>query len=92
MSKGAYVLELPAAVGRRVVRAAKRQRRKPAEIVAEAFEQYFSIPVEVPTAADLRAIRRGEAAMKSGDYITLDELRQKEKLERRPPRALAKAS
>ena len=37
---------------------------------------YFSgrrIPTEVPTEAELRAIRRGEEEFKRGDYITLDE-------------------
>lgn len=73
MSKRQYTIELPAAVGRRVYRAAKREKREPSDVAIEAFRLYFTIPTEVPTDAELRAIRRGEAAYKRGDYITLDE-------------------
>ena len=73
MSKRQYTIELPAAVGRRVYRTAKRQKRNPSDVAIEAFRLYFTIPTEVPTVAELRAIRRGEAAYKRGDYITLDE-------------------
>jgi hypothetical protein len=73
MSKRQYTIELPAAVGRRVYRTAKRENRKPSDVAIEAFGLYFTIPTEVPTVAELRAIRRGEAAYKRGDYITLDE-------------------
>jgi predicted transcriptional regulator len=95
MSKRQYMIELPAAVGRRVHRTARKQRRKPSEIAVEAIEQYFTlsrIPEETPTAAELRAIRQGEAAIKRGDYITLDELRRKKEVARRPRRARAKVS
>jgi predicted transcriptional regulator len=73
MSKRQYTLELPAAVGRRVDRAAKREKRNPSDVAIEALRLYFTIPTEVATAAELRAIRRGEAAYKKGDYITLDD-------------------
>jgi hypothetical protein len=39
---------------------------------------------ETPTQAELQAIRCGEAAIRRGDYISLDELRQKEAMVRRP--------
>lgn len=68
-----YTIELPPAVGRRVDRAAKRQNRKPSDVAIEALRLYFTFPTEAATAAELRAIRRGEAAYKKGDYITLDE-------------------
>jgi hypothetical protein len=41
---------------------------------------------ETPTAAELRAIRRGEAAIKRGDSITLGELRRKETMAHRSHR------
>jgi predicted transcriptional regulator len=43
----------------------------------EALRSYFSsrIPEEAPTAAELRAIREGRAAMARGDFVTLDEVR-----------------
>jgi len=47
-----------------------------------ARQPYFSIPTERPTASELRAIRRGEAAFKRGDYVTLNELRRAEKVDR----------
>lgn len=37
---------------------------------------YFSrrsLPIEAATPAEMRSIRRGEAAFRKGDYITLDE-------------------
>jgi predicted transcriptional regulator len=94
MTKRSYTIELPAAVGRRVDRTARRLRRKPSDLAVEAFHQYFSlqsIPEETPTAAELRAIRRGEAAIKRGDFVTLDELRREE-MARRPRRTRAKIS
>jgi predicted transcriptional regulator len=73
MSRRQYTIELPAAVGRRVVRAAKREHRDPSDVAIAALRLYFTFPTEAATAAELRAIRRGEAAYKRGDYITLDE-------------------
>ena len=95
MSKRQYTIELPPAVGRRVDRTARQQRRKPSDLAVEAIQWYFTsldIREENPTRAELRAIRRGEAALKRGDYITLDELRRKEEMARRPRRARAKVS
>ena len=95
MSKRQYTIELPAAVGRRIDKTARKQRRKPSDLAVEAFQHYFAIsgiPEETPTPSELRAIRRGEAALKRGDYITLDELRRKEEVARRPRRARAKVS
>ncbi len=73
MSRRLYTIELPAAVGRRVDRAAKREKRNPSDVAIEALRLYFTIPTEIATVAELRAIRRGEAAFRRGDYITLDE-------------------
>ncbi len=73
MSRRQYTIELPAAVGRRVDRAAKRERRNPSDVAVEALRLYFAIPTEAATVAELRAIGRGEAAYRRGDYITLDD-------------------
>lgn len=73
MSKRLYTIHLPAAVGRRVDRAAKREKRKPSDLAVAALRLYFAIPTEAATVAELRAIRRGEAAYRRGDYITLEE-------------------
>jgi predicted transcriptional regulator len=95
MGKHQYTIELPASLGRRVDRVAKREKRKPSDLAVEAIHQYFSvreIPAEEPTPAELRAIRRGEAAVQRGDYITLDELRRNEEMARRPRRNRSKVS
>ena len=95
MAKQENSIKLPAAVIRRVNRAARKANRKPSDLAAEALQWYLlvrEIPEETPTPAELRAIRRGREAFKRGDYITLDELRREETLGRRPHRARAKAS
>jgi len=95
MSKAHYTIVLPTAVGRRVVRAAKKQKRNPSDVAVEALHTYFSLQgilEETPTAAEMRAIRRGRAAYKRGDFLTLDDLRRKEALARRPRRVRAKVS
>ncbi len=73
MSRRQYTINLPAAVGRRVDRAAKREKRNPSDVAVEALRLYFTIPTEAATLAELRAIRRGEAAYRRGDYIALDD-------------------
>ena len=95
MAKQENSIKLPAAVIRRVNRAARKANRNPSDLAAEALQWYLlvrEIPEETPTTAELRAIRRGREAFKRGDYITLDELRREEALVRRPHRARAKAS
>ena len=95
MAKQETSIKLPAAVVRRVNRAARKANRSPSDLAAEALQWYFlvrEIPEETPTPAELRAIRRGEAAFRRGDYISLDELRREDALGRRPHRTRAKAS
>jgi predicted transcriptional regulator len=55
----------------------KHEHRTRSELMREALRSYFSnrISEEVPTTSELRAIRRGRAAIASGDFVTLDELR-----------------
>ena len=73
MSGRQYTIKLPAAVGRRVDRAAKREKRDPSDVAVEALRLYFTIPTEAATVAEQRAIARGETAYRRGDYITLDD-------------------
>ena len=52
------------------------EHRTRSELVREALRTYLSVrrfPEETPTPAELRAIRRGEAAYRRGDHITLRE-------------------
>jgi predicted transcriptional regulator len=88
-------IQLPVAVMRRVNRAAKNQKRTPSDLAAEAMRWYFrmsTVPEELPTQAELRAIRRGRKAFEKAEYIPLDELRREKALVRRPRRARAKVS
>jgi len=76
-----------------VENAMKTEHRTRSELVREALRTYMSIrllPQESPTSSELRAIRRGEAAYRRGDYITLDEYFRE--LDRRPRRARKKGS
>ena len=76
MASRHYTIDLPPAVGRRVALAARKQKRKPSDVAAEAIVWYFSartIPTEAATPAEMRAILRGEAAFRRGDSVTLDE-------------------
>ena len=58
-------------------RVRRQEHRTRSELMREALRSYFSnrILEEVPTTAELRAIRRGRAAIARGDFVTLDELR-----------------
>src|SRR5713226_8624239 len=76
MRKPRYTIVLPPAVGRRVHRAARREKRAPSDVAVDALRLYFSrqrLLTEVPTQAELRAIRRGEEDFRRGEYSTLDE-------------------
>jgi predicted transcriptional regulator len=55
-------------------RVRKEEHRTRSELMREALRVYFSsrIPEDTPAAAELRAIRRGRAAIARGDYVTLD--------------------
>lgn len=60
-----------------VERVRKREHRTRSELVREALRAYFvarrTLPTYTPTAAELRAIRAGRAAIRRGEYYTLDE-------------------
>ncbi len=86
-------ISLPPEMAEQVEKTMKAERRTRSELVREALRTYISIrgfPEELPTSAELRAIRRGRTAYKRGDYITLNELRREEELARRPHRARTK--
>jgi metal-responsive CopG/Arc/MetJ family transcriptional regulator len=71
----------------------KAEHRTRSELVREALRAYFSIrrfPEETPTAAELRAIRRGEVAYRKGDHVTLDDYFRD--VERGPRRTRKKVS
>jgi CopG family transcriptional regulator / antitoxin EndoAI len=87
-------ISLPPAMAEQVEKTMRAENRTRSELVREALRTYIAIrqfPEETPTAAELRAIRRGRAAYKRGDYVTLDELRRREiAVAGRPRRTRAK--
>lgn len=88
-----YTLKIPTSLGRRVTDAARRERKRPAEIAAEALEWYLvakNLPEETPTQIELRAIRRGRAAYNRGEFVSLDEFRRKEAVAGRSHRSRRK--
>jgi hypothetical protein len=54
----------------------RKEHRTRSELVREALRFYLStriMPMETPTADQIRAYRSGIAAYKRGDYVTLGE-------------------
>lgn len=63
-------------MAKEIDRAMKAEHRTRSELVREALRVYLStrlIPAELPTPAEARAYRRGIAAYRRGDSITLQE-------------------
>jgi CopG family transcriptional regulator/antitoxin EndoAI len=91
-----FTISLPPAMAEQVEKTMQAENRTRSELVREALRTYIAIrqfQEEAPTPAELRAIRRGRAAYERGDYVTLDELRRREKaVAGRPRRARAKIS
>jgi CopG family transcriptional regulator/antitoxin EndoAI len=90
-----FSISLPPKMADEVEKTMRAEHRTRSELVREALRTYITVrqlPEETPTPAELRAIRRGEAAIKRGDCITLDELRREEKMGRHPRRARAEIS
>lgn len=80
-------------MAQQVEKAMKAEHRTRSELVREALRVYLSgrmIPVESPTASEARAYRRGMAAYKRGDYVTLAEYI--DGMDRHPRRASKKSS
>lgn len=71
-----FTVSLPPAMAKEIARAMKAEHRTRSELVREALRVYLSarlIPSELLTAAEARAYRRGMAAYRRGDSITLPE-------------------
>lgn len=78
-NRATMTISLPREMIRQVERVRKAEHRTRSELIREALRAYFSarrtLPVYTPTAAELRAIQKGRAAMRRGEYYTLDEFR-----------------
>jgi hypothetical protein len=87
-----FTVSLPPAMAKEIDRAMKAEHRTRSDLV-RALRVYLSarlIPTELPTPAEARAYRRGMAAYKSGDSITLQEY--VDGMDRRPRRYLKRVS
>ena len=80
-------------MAKEIERAMKAEHRTRSELVREALRIYLSarlIPAELPMPAEARAYRRGMAAYRRGDSMTLQEYI--DGVDRRPHRSRKKVS
>ena len=69
-------ISLPPAMAQQMEQVRKAENRTRSELLREAWRQYFEnrYPVRQPTRAEAVAIKRGRAAFKNGQYISLNQL------------------
>jgi predicted transcriptional regulator len=80
-------------MAKQVERAMKAEQRTRSELVREALRMYLSarvIPAVAPSRKETQAHRRGMAAYKRGDFVTLGEYI--DGMDRRPHRTRKKVS
>lgn len=89
-------ISLPPAMARQFEEVQKRESRTGSELVREALRAYFEAryPTVQPTKAELTALRRGRAAFRRGDSVSLSKFfRDLEPQARRAsPKGLSKAT
>jgi metal-responsive CopG/Arc/MetJ family transcriptional regulator len=70
-------ISLPPAMAKQMEKVQKEEHRTRSELLREAWRQYFEsrYGTYTPTKSEAAAIRRGRAAFKRGEYVTLDQLR-----------------
>jgi Arc/MetJ-type ribon-helix-helix transcriptional regulator len=73
MPRHTFNISLPDAMAREVQRATKRENRTRSEFVREALRVYLR-GTYTPTLGERRAIAKGRAEVRRGDYVTLDQL------------------
>ena len=69
-------ISLPPAMARQLEKVRKQEHRTRSELMREALRHYFDSRVSeiTPTIAEMAAIRRGRAAFKRGECVSLDQL------------------
>src|SRR5258708_39089639 len=89
-------ISLPSAMLRQFEAVRRVESRTPSELVREALRSYFEsrYPAVLPTKAELATLRRGRAAARRGDVVSLKRfLHDLESLIERPlPRKLQKTT
>ncbi|MGB7621616.1 MAG: ribbon-helix-helix protein, CopG family [Terriglobia bacterium] len=73
-------ISLPPAMLKEIERVRLAENRTRSELMREALRTYLRtfysrFPIEAPTKAEAAAIRRGRAEIRSGQYITLEQLK-----------------
>ena len=63
-------------MAKQMERVQKEENRTRSELLREAWRQYFEsrYGTYTPTKTDLAAIRKGRAAIKRGEFVTLEQL------------------
>jgi Arc/MetJ-type ribon-helix-helix transcriptional regulator len=81
-TRHAMTISLPPEMHAQFERVRKAEQRTQSELVREALRLYFNpalaariaqLPVYTPTASEVRALEKGRAAMRRGEYYTLNE-------------------
>jgi predicted transcriptional regulator len=97
MARQTFNISLPDEMARQVDRATKRENRSRSELVREALRVYLR-GTYTPTADERRAIEKGRAEVRAGEYLTLEQLHAelerldlKERREDAPARPKARA-
>lgn len=89
-------VSLPPAMVRQFEAVRKAESRTRSELVREALRAYFEsrYPAVAPTKAELAVLRRGRAAFRTGDAVSLDQFLHDMESPARRPRAkrLSKAA
>jgi predicted transcriptional regulator len=69
-------ISVPPAMAKQMGKVQKEEHRTRSELVREAWRQYFEsrYGTYTPTKAEAAAIRKGRAAFKRGEYVTLNQL------------------
>ena len=69
-------ISLPPAMVKQMEQVQKEENRTRSELVREAWRQYFEsrYALYTPTKAETAAIRKGRAALKRGEFVSLKQL------------------
>ena len=69
-------ISLPPAMAQQMQRVQKEENRTRSELLREAWRQYFEARYSTytPTKGELAAIGKGRAAIKRGQFVTLEQL------------------